>query len=157
MTIRAATEADAPAIAEIWNEIIRTSATTFTTVEKSEAEIAELVRARLCVVAEAGGRIAGFATCGPFRSGPGYRHTAEHSLYVRAEARGAGHGRALMMALEERAKSQGIEVLVAGIGGENTGAQGFHARLGFRKEGQLSGVGQKFGRRHDLILMTKKL
>ena len=34
----------------------------------------------------------GFATCGPFRAWPGYARTVEHSIHVRAEARGQGSG-----------------------------------------------------------------
>ena len=155
--IRPATAADAPGIAEIWNDVIRTSTITFTTVEKTPEAIAALIAERICLVAEGDGRIAGFATYGPFRAGPGYRFTAEHSVYVRAEAQGAGHGGALMAALEEAARGNGIRVLVAGIGGENPRAQAFHAHLGFRTAGHLVEVGEKFGRSQDLILMTKKL
>ncbi len=155
--IRPAILADATPVAEIWNEVIRTSTITFTTTEKTQTDIAAVIKARVCLVADHCGQVTGFATYGPFRAGPGYLHTAEHSVYVRDAAQGCGLGRALMAALEERARGAGIRVLVAGIGGENAGAQAFHARLGYRTEGHLSGVGHKFGRSQDLILMTRKL
>jgi L-amino acid N-acyltransferase YncA len=157
VTVRAALRVDAPQIAAIWNEVIRTSTITFTTVEKPDDEVARLIAERPCLVAGNTHDIAGFAIYGPFRAGPGYRFTAEHSVYVRREAQGAGHGRALMIALEDHARAAGLRVLVAGIGGENEPAQRFHERLGFREEGRLTGVGEKFGRAQDLILMTKRL
>lgn len=155
--IRPATPQDAGAVAAIWNHFIRTSTITFTTVEKTERDITALIADRVCLVGQEGAETAGFATFGPFRAGPGYRHTAEHSVYVRADMQGAGLGRALMTALEDAAREAGIRVLVAGIGGENPSARDFHARLGFEMAGQLIGVGEKFGRSQDLILMTKKL
>ena len=44
-----------------------------------------------------------------------------------------------------------------GIGGENAAAQAFHERLGFRKEGHLTGVGFKFGRWVDSVFMQRHL
>lgn len=155
--IRPATAADAQAIADIWNEVIRTSTITFTTEEKTPEAIATLIGSRVCLVAEAEDRIAGFATYGPFRAGPGYRFTAEHSIHVRPDAQGKGYGRALMTALEDAARRNGIRVLVAGIGGENPRAQAFHAHLGYVLAGRLEGVGEKLGRSHDLIFMTRIL
>lgn len=155
--IRPAVPDDAPGIAEIWNAVIRTSTITFTTQEKSQADILALIAERVCLVACDARGIAGFVTYGPFRSGPGYRFTAEHSVYVREDSQGAGLGRALMTAMEAVAARAGIRVLVAGIGGENPKARAFHARLGFVLAGELPDVGEKFGRSQTLILMTRKL
>lgn len=155
--IRAALPSDAPAIGAIWNDVIRSSTITFTSLQKSEAEIQSRIASRPVLVAQAKGQVVGFATYGPFRDGPGYRHTAEHSVYVRPTEHGAGYGKALMAELEEIARRDGIRVLVAGIGGENAGAMAFHARLGYATAGRLRGVGTKFGRHLDLILMTKNL
>ncbi len=155
--IRAAHPHDAPAIADIWNDAIRTSTITFTTQEKTGDDISRLIAMRAFWVAHDESDVAGFAAYGPFRAGPGYRFSAEHSVYVRRDVRGAGHGSALMAALEAHAAEAGIRVLVAGIGGENPQAQAFHARLGFRMAGELPDVGEKFGREQTLIFMTKKL
>lgn len=155
--IRPACTADAKPIARIWNDVIRTSTITFTTEEKTEDAIAAAIADRVFLVVEEAEEVVAFATYGSFRAGPGYRFSAEHSVYVEAAARGHGHGRALMTALEDTARGNGIRVLVAGIGGENSGARDFHSRLGFRQTGHLPGVGEKFGRRQDLILMTKEL
>jgi phosphinothricin acetyltransferase len=155
LTVRRATVEDAPAIAAIWNAVIVHTTITFTTELKDADEIAD--RAHEFRVAEKNGAVVGFACLVPFRSGPGYADVREHSIHVDASARGAGVGRALMTALEADARAAGLRVLMAGISGENPGAVIFHARLGFEQVGRLPGVGVKFGRRLDLVLMQKNL
>ncbi|MFN4102690.1 MAG: GNAT family N-acetyltransferase, partial [Pararhodobacter sp.] len=46
MILRDATSADAPAIGAIWNAIIRDTAITFWPTERSDAEIAAIIRER---------------------------------------------------------------------------------------------------------------
>ena len=96
--IRQATPADAQAIAAIWNHVIRDTAQTFTTAEKDAQALAVQIIDQPCFVAEAAGAVVGFVIYGQFRSGPGYAHTVEHSIHVAQGARGAGLGRALMVA-----------------------------------------------------------
>ncbi|MFW8593495.1 GNAT family N-acetyltransferase [Cribrihabitans neustonicus] len=159
MTVRPADPGDAVAIARIYNRIVRDTLVTFTTVEKPPeaiaAEIAE--RKGRYFVAEAGGAVEGLAYFGAFRSGPGYKHTAELTIYLSAGAQGRGLGRALMQRLEQAAADSGIRVLVAGISGANPGAQAFHAALGFTDAGRLPEAGYKHGQWLDLVLMQKNL
>ena len=132
---------------------------TFTTVEKTAEGLADDLAARgdAFLVAESAGRILGFASYGPFRGGPGYAHTAEHSVILAEEARGRGVGRALMARLEAQARAQGIHVLIAGVSGENDAAIGFHRAIGFTQAARLPEVGRKFGRWMDLVLLHKRL
>lgn len=155
--IRAARAEDATAIAAIWNHVIRDGAITFTTKEKTQAEIEALIAAAPVLVAETGGTVTGFAKYGAFRAGPGYADAAEHTILLAPGAQGQGLGRALMAALQARAQTDGIVHLIAGISGSNARAVAFHAALGFAKVGHLPGVGRKRGSRHDLVLMMKKL
>jgi phosphinothricin acetyltransferase len=155
--IRPARDTDAEAIATIWNAIIRDTALTFTSVEKDPARLAAQIADQPFLVAEAKGEVRGFATYAPFRSGPGYARTMEHSIHVADGARGAGLGRALMAACEAHARAAGTHSLIAGISGENGGGIAFHAALGFREVGRLPQVGRKFERWHDLVLMQKFL
>ena len=147
MIIREADVGDAAVICELQNAIIRDSLITFTTVEKNPDDIAAAIRnGAPYLVAEQAGAVIGFATWGAFRSGPGYAHTAEHSVYLAEAAQGRGAGRALMLALEERAADAGIHVLVAGISGVNQSAIRFHQKLGFEQVGRLPEAGRKQGR-----------
>ncbi|MDU8913237.1 N-acetyltransferase family protein [Aestuariicoccus sp. MJ-SS9] len=159
MIVRPARAGDAAAIAAIWNPIIDDTAITFTTAPKTEAGIAADVAARGAAfqVAETDGTAIGFATYFPFRGGPGYARTMEHSVMLAPEARGQGAGRALMTALEAVARDAGIHSLIGGVSGENPEGVAFHERLGFKEIARLPEVGFKFGRWMDLVLMQKML
>lgn len=156
MRVRAATPADAAAIAALWNAMIRDTLATFTTVEKSQTDLAALITEHptaFWVVED--GSVQGFATFGPFRPGPGYAATAEHTIVLGDSAQGRGQGRALMAQLENAARAQGIHVLVAAISSANPGAVTFHAALGFAETARMPEVGRKNGQWLDLILMQK--
>lgn len=156
MPIRPATPADIFAIATIWNPVIRDTVSTFTTIEKTPAVLAELL-ARQPVLVSHSDRIDGFATYGPFRAGPGYAHTAELSIYLTPQSQGRGLGTALLEALETHARNAEIHAMVAGMAGSNTAAIAFHAARGYAPVGHLPKVGRKHGAWHDLILMQKFL
>lgn len=157
--IRQARPQDAASIALIANELIRDTLFTFTTTERTTEGIAAHLQKRgpPFLVAELDGRVVGFATYGPFRNGPGYLHTQEHSIQLTSAAQGRGLGRALMQGLQEIAKAQGVHVLVAGISSANPNAFGFHAALGFTEVGRMPQVGHKWDQWLDLILMQKQL
>jgi len=155
--IRPARPTDAEAIAAIWNPIIDETTITFTTIEVTEGAVATLIARAPVRVAEIGGAVSGFVTWAPFRPGPGYADTLEHSIYLAPAARGQGVGRRLMQACLAEAGALGGHSMIAGIGGENAGGLAFHRALGFETVARLPGVGRKFGRRLDLVLMRKFL
>ena len=157
--IRRAEPADAAEIAAFWAPMVRETTITFSTEEKTAGEVARMIAERGAAfqVAERDGKAVGFATFGPFRSGPGYAASAELTVILSAAAQGQGLGRALIEALEEEARGAGIHVLVAGISAENAPAIAFHRALGFRETGRMPEVGRKFGRWLDLVLMQKIL
>ncbi|WP_322865650.1 N-acetyltransferase family protein [Aquicoccus sp. G2-2] len=157
--IRAARASDADAIAAIWNTVISETTITFTTTRKTTNGLAAdiMTRGSGFLVAEESSEILGFATYFPFRNGPGYAHTVEHSIMLAPSAKGKGLGRALMDVLCENARAAGKHSLIAGVSGENAAAIAFHAALGFRVIARLPEVGRKFGRWHDLVLMQKML
>lgn len=152
--IRVARQDDAEWIAKLWNTIITDTLFTFTTVPKSPPEISEIIETRRVLVLS---DRAGFATYGPFRGGPGYAATVEHTIILAPIARGAGQGKTLLTALCDRAAADGHHVTVAGISSANPGAVTFHARIGFVEVGRLPEVGRKNGTWLDLILMQKFL
>ena len=160
--IRPAHTDDAPQIAGLLNPILRDTTISFTTVEKSDADIAASITDHHDQnlpfrVAHKGNEILAVASYAPFRAGPGYARTMEHTIYVAPDAFGTGIGRVLMASIEAHARLSGITTLIGGICAENTAAIAFHARLGYVLSGHLPAVGHKFGRDLDLILMQKAL
>lgn len=160
--IRDATAADAPGIAAIWNPVIRDTAITFNSAEKTFEDIAAMIRDRqqaghAFLVADRDGQIAGFATYAQFRGGVGYARTMEHTILLAPFAHGLGLGRALMTAIETHARDAGALSLFAGVSAENPAGRAFHARIGFTEVAILQRVGFKFGRALDLVLMQKFL
>lgn len=143
---------DAAALAALDNRLIAGTTVTFRTAPTSAADRADWIAARQeagfpVLVAETGdGRLAGYASYGPFRSAPGYALTVEHSIHLDEEARGAGLGRALMTALQARARAQGLHAMVGVLSAENEASRGFHRALGFTPAALLPEVGHKFGR-----------
>ncbi|SFD37010.1 phosphinothricin acetyltransferase [Pseudomonas citronellolis] len=105
------------------------------------------------LVAEDASEVVGYASYGPWRAFDGFRETVEHSVYVRADQRGKGVGPQLMQALIDRARAQGLHVMVAAIESGNAASIRLHERLGFATTGQMPQVGQKFGRWLDLTFM----
>lgn len=101
--------------------------------------------------------VLGYGSYGPFRAFDGYRQTVEHSVYVAEAARRRGVGRALLTALIERARRQGMHVIVGGIAADNEPSLRLHAALGFQESARMPEVGQKFGRWLDLVFMQKFL
>lgn len=162
MIVRDATADDAAAIAAYWNPQIRDTAITFTTVEKTAGDLAcdiERYQAEgFCyLVACQGGTPVGHASYAPFRQGPGYAFTMEHTVIVAPDAWGKDTAQALMASLEARARSDGIHSMIAGISHENPRAIAFHKKLGYSVVATVPEAGYKFDRWMDLVLMQKLL
>lgn len=160
--IRAAAPTDAPAIAAIWNPVILQTLVTFNATPRSAADIVLMIQQKTetdhaFLLAEAQGRVLGFASYGQFRSGSGYARTMENTIILAPEARGRGLGRALMAAIEEHAVRRGAHSMIAGVSAANPAGRAFHAALGYREVAMLPEVGFKAGRWLDLVLMQKLL
>lgn len=162
MPIRPAGEADLPAITAIYNAVIATSTAIYmddpvTLEDRGTWFAARRAAGYPLLVADDGDGVLGFATFGDFRAFPGYRHTVEHSVHIRADARGRGLGTALVSALFEPARALGKHVMIAGVDAANEGSIRMHERLGFERGAVLREVGRKFGRWLDLAFMQKFL
>jgi L-amino acid N-acyltransferase len=160
--LRECAAADLPAMRAIYNDIVRLSDAVFTESERSPQEFEDWWRTRVradlpVVVAVEDGEIVGYASYGPFRPWPGYRRTVEHSVYVRADRRRAGHGQALLAELVRRARDAGSHVMVAGVDGANSASLALHEAHGFRHAGRLHEVAVKHGRWLDLVFLELAL
>ncbi len=60
-----------------------------------------------CIVAVDDTGVVGYASFGDWRPHGGFRHTVEHSVYVRGDQRGRGIGKTLMVELIDRARVPG--------------------------------------------------
>ncbi|WP_375740373.1 GNAT family N-acetyltransferase [Pseudomonas boanensis] len=132
----------------IWNE-------TLVDLANRRAWLAERTAAGfpVLVAVDDSGTVLGYASYGTWRSIEGFRHTVEHSIYVRNDQRGQGLGPALMQALIEHARAASLHVMVAAIESGNATSIRLHERLGFITTGQMPQVGRKFGRWLDLTFM----
>ena len=159
--IRPATNADFAAILDIYNEQVENSTATFDVEPRSMDAQLEWVRQfkhpYVLLVAEGDGEILGWGCLHPFGAKPGYRFTAENSVYVRSDVRGAGIGKALLVALIDAAIANGFHTIVARIAGDNPVSVTLHEALGFEHMGREREVGYKFNRWLDVIVMQRML
>jgi phosphinothricin acetyltransferase len=162
LVIRDATEADLPAILALHNHHIARTTAIWRTVQVDLAERRAWFAERRAkgfpvVVAERDDAFLGYASYGPFRTGDGYDGTVENSVYVMEEAQGKGVARSLMEALIVHAAADGRHTMMAGIGLPNEASVALHRKLGFHEAALLRGIGRKFGRSLDLMLMQRPL
>jgi phosphinothricin acetyltransferase len=163
MMIRAVEDADIPAMARIYGHHVLTGFGSFEETPPTDEAMAGRVAAvgRLdlpWLVAEEAGEIVGYAYASAFRPRPGYRYTAEDSVYVAPDAAGRGVGRALLSAVIGRCEAMGLRRMLAVIGDSGNAASiGLHRALGFELVGVARGVGFKHGRWVDLVWMQRSL
>lgn len=163
MLIRDAQDHDLAAIAAIYNDAVlhTTAIWNESVVDEANRRAWRDDRHRLgypvLVAVDDRNEVIGYASFGDWRAFDGYRHTVEHSVYVRRDRQGLGTGQHLMKALIERARSLGKHVMIAGIESENQPSIRLHRALGFEDGGCLRQVGTKFGRWLDLTFLQLRL
>ena len=163
MMIHDATAADLPAILAIYNDAVQHTTAiwneTLVDLSNRQAWLSERTAAGFPVLVahSDAGEVLGYASYGTWRAIEGFRHTVEHSVYVRSDQRGKGLGPELMAALVERARGCGKHVMVAAIERGNAASVRLHERLGFAQTGLLPQVGMKFGRWLDLAFLQLQL
>lgn len=156
--IRDADDSDLPAITEIHNHaVVHTTAIwneDAVDVADRAAWLADrTARGYPVIVAVDDSGLVGYASYAQWRPHSGYKHTVEHSVYVRGDQRGRGIGKTLMAELIERAHAAGIHVMIGGIESRNVASIVLHERLGFAEVGRMPQVGAKFGRWLDLSML----
>lgn len=162
MEIRDARDSDMAGILEIYNDAVLTTTAVWDETPRSvdgQRQWLELKRTQSypVLVAAQDDEVAGFCSYGPFRAWYGYRFSVENSIYVAGRYRRQGIARRLLDLLVERARQQGLHMMVAGIEAQNAASIKLHADAGYTVAGHVHEVGFKFGRWLDLVLMERRL
>jgi L-amino acid N-acyltransferase YncA len=162
VTIRDASEADAPAIAAIYAHHVLHGTASYD-LEPPPAEFhLEKVSSVLeqgwpYLIAECEGEVAGYAYVTQMRPRAAYRFTAEDSIYVHPDRQRRGIGRALLETLMQRSTACGFRTMIAVVGGAEPASIALHEALGFQQAGRLRHVGFKFGRWLDSVYLQRDL
>ena len=162
--VRSAIADDMPAVAAIYGYHVTRDTASFELTAPTDTEMRSRCDAAIAanypflVAVDAAVEIVGYAYAGPYRSRPAYRYTVENSVYVARDRVGRGIGYALLAALIEACEARGFRQMIAIIGGaDNVASIALHKRHGFVEAGRLSGVGRKFDRWLDTVLMQRSL
>lgn len=144
---------DWPSVQRIYSEGISSGNATFE-LETHSAEEWDRSHLPFCrLAAREHGAIAGWAALSPVSSRAAYRGVAEVSVYVAANHRGRGVGKALLEALIAESRQNGIWTLQAGIFPENLASITLHLKCGFRVVGVRERIGFLRERWRDVVLL----
>ena len=160
MVIRDAESHDMARIAEIYSYYVENTAISF---EVAAPDAEEMERRRRSfapypyLVAEEGGRTAGYAYAHPFSGRAAYRRSAEVTIYLDKDERGKGTGKALYAELERRLSAMDVHNLYAIVMYPGSGSVEFHEKMGYRIIGKLTDCGEKFGRLLSVVYMEKMI
>ncbi|MFO0758589.1 MAG: arsinothricin resistance N-acetyltransferase ArsN1 family B [Byssovorax sp.] len=162
ITIRSATAEDAAEVARIYNPYVEETVITFEEEPVSPAEmarrIAEVQDASLpWLVAEAPGRLAGYAYAARWKTRASYRFSVEITVYVAGAEVGRGVGVALYETLFPALKARNVHAVMAGIALPNDPSIRLHERFGMQKVAHFQEVGLKLGRWVDVAYWERTL
>jgi len=163
VVIRAATAADAPAIAEIYNREVMETTATFDLVPRTLEAQREWLAARSGAFAAIVGvdpstrQVVSFASLSPYKERPAYRTTVEDSIYVHRDFGGRGIGKQMLGQLLEVARQSGFHAVIARIEASSSASRALHAACGFELVGVEREVGRKFHRWLDVAIMQRLL
>ena len=161
LSIRQATEADAPALLAIYAPFIESTPVSFETVVPGVEEFAGRIAKSLSkwqyLVAERDGVIAGYAYGSSHRERAAYRFSVEVSAYLDPRFHRQGIGSALYQRLFKDLVAQGYCNAFAGITVPNAASVGMHRSVGFEPIGVFRNIGWKFDRWHDVAWMQRSL
>ena len=153
--IRAATDADAGAIADIYNYYVTDTLVTFEEEPISASEIARRIHQVQSaglpwLVAEENGVILGYAYATPWKPRSAYRFSVEGSMYVDFAHLGCGTGSLLFAELLSALRDRNVHALIAGVSLPNEASVALQEKFGLSKVAHFSQVGFKFGKWIDV-------
>ena len=153
-TVRVAIPEDAEAILAIYAPIVCETAISFEVEPPTRVEMQQRIATTLqqlpWLVCEHQGEVLGYVYASPHRTRAAYQWSVDVSVYIQAQARRTGMGRALYHALFELLSLQGFYNCYAGITLPNPPSVGLHEALGFQPVGVYQAVGYKLGGWHDV-------
>ena len=163
LVVRPSTEADLPAITAIYAHHVLHGTASFEEEPPSAEDMAARRAAVLqegypYLVAERDGAVVGYAYLGPYKTRAAYRFTVEDSIYVAADALRQGVGRALLGDLMRIAEAGPWRQMMAVISDpEDSGSVALLQAFGFDKVGHMPGIGFKFERWIDVVVLQRSL
>jgi phosphinothricin acetyltransferase len=159
--IRFATEADLPAILDIYGPYVLNTAISFEYSVPSPEEFTERFRSITAqfpwLVWEEDGAVLGYAYGSLPFSRDAYRWCAASSIYLAPRAQGRGIGKKLYAALESLLKAQGYHKTYAIVTSANDGSLAFHKAVGFQEVATMPACGYKFGQLYGITWLEKIL
>jgi L-amino acid N-acyltransferase YncA len=152
---RAATRADAAAIAAIYNEGIADRVATFETRLRTPDDLHAWFDTRypVVVVTDEANRVIAWAAASTYRARECYAGVAECSVYVGRHARGQGAGRVALQALVDAARDAGFWKLVSRIFPENHASRALVRSAGFREVGTYERHAKLDGTWRDVVIV----
>ena len=158
LIVRDATEADLPAIVDIYNQSIPGGWSTADTTPITAADRVEWFRKhspekRPLWVAEHNGQVIAWIGLNSFYAGrPAYDATAEVSLYIATAWHKHGLGTYLKRRMIEHAPRVGVTTLVSMHFDHNEGTRRINAQLGFQQAGHLPEIAVVQGQKRGLMI-----
>jgi L-amino acid N-acyltransferase YncA len=147
--LRAATIADAAAIAGIYNHHVLNTIVTFEEDAVTAADMAQRITevsssALPWLVWEENGVVLGYCYASKWKSRCAYRYSVEATVYLANGATRRGIGTQLYQALIAALKARGIHGILGGVSLPNPASVALHEKLGFVKVAHFKEVGWKF-------------
>lgn len=150
MEVRRARAADAAACAAIYAPAVAGPGSFEEAAPGAEELERRIAAAHVWLVAEDGAAVVGYAYGGTHRARPGYRWTAEVSVYVEPGHHGLGVGRRLYEELLGQLRGAGFRMVLAGITLPNPASVALHEAVGFTPVGVFRTIGFKHGAWRDV-------
>ncbi|PSJ79984.1 GNAT family N-acetyltransferase [Neisseria iguanae] len=157
-----AVQDDLPAIVAIYNSTIGSRQSTadlqpVTVAERQAWFETHGGKRPLLVLRDARNEIAAWGSFSDYYPRQAYHISAEISVYVRQDVRGAGVGKVLLRHMLERAPSLGICNVLAVVFGHNHASIRLFRSFGFEEWGRLPQVCDLETRLADIVILGKKI
>jgi len=154
VNIRPATAEDAARCATIYAPHVTDGWASFELTAPSPAEMAARIAnygaSHAWLVAEADGRVVGYAYGSPHRTREAYRSSCDVAVYIDAAFARQGVGKTLYTELLPLLAARGLHAAFAGIALPNDASIALHEAMGFTTVGIYREVGWKMGRWRDV-------